>query len=265
MRTVKWFTGGNHLSEEYQPSGYHFSFAHFDKDQNLVQCHPWVKCKDFLHDAVRTQLSNISTYIYNFKFENGENPPIDLTKTVMLVANSNGAADTDTELKNSLSLLEYFEKVAKVKRSRMEEVSTSGQKKFKRVFLLVSSKMWLTSPILVSMYSFLIRLGATSGFSVTKECTRTEIEKQLASLQTNNKLPNECQKDIKYLNSVWDKLYKTIQHRKTLFDKKGSFHNLYFKEISIYEFHDKSGIVSLCKLITPDNELNIKAKELLND
>lgn len=263
MRTVKWFTGDNHLAEEYQPSGYHFSFAHFDKDKNLVQCHPWVKCKDFLHDALRTQVSEIPTDIFSFKFKYGENPPIDLTKTVMLVATSSNGVDASKELKNSINLLRYFERVAKVKKSKMEEVSATGQKKFKNVFLFVSSRMWLTSPILISMYSFLTRLGATSGVNFDTKYNKTHIENKLKSLQNSKDLPAACTKDVSYLSTVWDKLYKTIKFRSTLFEKQNGFHSLYFKNVGIHEFHDRAGIVSFCKLISPDEKLNEKAKELL--
>jgi len=81
MKEVVWFPTSGNLSEEYQKLGFEFAFM----SANYEQCHTFVKCRDFLQDAVLWQLEGKKKSIYNFIYDPAKQPPIDLEKMRMLV------------------------------------------------------------------------------------------------------------------------------------------------------------------------------------
>ena len=91
-------------------------------------------------------------------------------------------------------------------------------------------------PQLVSMHSFLIRLGA-------KKDTLTfgSNKKIMDSLKTISENYND--NDAQYLNDCWDKLHIVIKKRKEIFMK-----NMFMeaKDLKINSFHDYCGIQTLC-------------------
>lgn len=253
----KWFTGYQDLAELYQSSGYYFSFASHANPANpdeVTQCHPWIKCRDFLQDAVRAQLTGDPCSIFGFKFDAAKQPAIDLGKTVLLVARDTGIPTEEVE--RILSVLNYFEKVAGIIPTRALEVDESGQERFKSIHLLVGSRIWVMSPVLISLYSFLIRVAGCNKVTVPDE---KGFLKQMQELSD----PNAGDRDKRYLADTWSKLFDMVRMRNALFPKKGRFHDMYFKDASVNNFHDHSGIVALCKATTCDKELNVRAKELL--
>ena len=77
LKQVTWFNKKRNLSEIYQSFDMKFSFASTEGNE-LLQCHNWVKCRDFLHDAVRTMLTEQESNIFGFKFAKGLNPNISM-------------------------------------------------------------------------------------------------------------------------------------------------------------------------------------------
>lgn len=266
---VKWFSSGKSLSEIYQQTGMIFSFVSSPKD-GYRMCHDWVKCRDFLHDAVRAQALGDSCSIYGFIFDAGINPPIDLKKMRMLVSKHDLKKGDQTailafkdKMKSSLELLHHYEKYAGVSLSRLKEVNPEKSGKA-AVYLFISPVMWMTSPFLVSMYSFLIRLGDKQiKFSDEKDL----INKFRELYEANRKAP-KSDNDCTYLGNTGDIMHTIISKRNTLFLKENGLHNIYFKKISINNFHNSSGIKSLSQGITPDKELNktiyLLGKEIKN-
>ena len=66
-KKVTWIKHINSLTEIYQPTNMQFSFANIIDDK-IYQCHQWVKCKDYLHDVIKTSLTGISSNVYGFIF-----------------------------------------------------------------------------------------------------------------------------------------------------------------------------------------------------
>ena len=259
---VTWFpSNSSRLNEIYQQTGMVFAFVTSPKE-NYKMCHEWVKCRDFLHDAVRSQITGRNCEIYGFKFHPGNaNPPIDLSKMRMLVSKNDikdgDIQDFKSKIKSSLRLLNHFERYAGVSLSRIKEVDPRGSGK-KVVFLFISPVMWISSPFLVSMYSFLIRLGDKKlKFRGEKDLIEKllEINKEYfnKSLQDN---------DAVYLGTTAKILHKVLKNRDILFPKKNGFHDVYEGKFSINQFHNNSGIRSLSIFGTYDKELNIRTRQL---
>ena len=255
---INWYNKPYHFSEEYQSTGMLFAFLSSPKDGNRV-CHGWIKCRDFLHDAVRTQVTGVTSNIYDFYFERNKNPPIDLKKMRMLVSSKNlvnkaSIVEFRRHMQYALNLLNHFEAYGGIALSKMVEVKDVEGSGYPCVFLFTGSGVWMKSPILVSLYSFLLRLGVKKFAFKNAVDLRKKFKEEVDRPDPD--------KDAGYLRSNWNKLHTIVKARNALFDYQDGFHSLYFKATDIHSFHNYAGVLSLAKGMTPDKELNEKMKEL---
>lgn len=264
LTEVQWFKNPQHLNEIYQQTGIMYAFASL-QNEGLTQCHEWVKCRDFLPDAVRSQITGKRCTIYGFTFDPENNPNIGLDKIKMLVSKGKlkkpGIPVFKKKIKSSLKLLNHFEDIAGVPKTKVVMVDESGQKKYKAIFLFSGPPMWLSSPFLVSMYTFLIRLGDKE----LKFTNNEELEKGLKSLVSKQEGGKLNDNDACYLKNSWNKMKLIIENRSELFSEKDNVHDVYWKGYSINEFHNRSGLNSLTKYCTMDRDLNTVMKKFMDE
>lgn len=258
---VGWFPKLSNLCEIYQQTGMLFAFVS-SPQKGLLQCHEWVKCRDFLADAVRSQITNKPCSVYGFVFNTDKNPAIDLNKMRMMVTKpsltNKNIPEFKKKIRAGLKLLNHFENMIGVSKTKVSEVDTAKQNKYKSIFLFTGSVIWLKSPFLVSMYSFLIRLG-------DKEISfknNLELKTKLKELADGHESGKLCDNDANYLRKGWNKLDLIMKNRSKLFPTKNKVHDIYWKPYSINTFHTYTGIFSLFKSFTPDKDLNKKIKML---
>lgn len=260
-KEVVWFENSRSLSEIYQQTGFCFAFVSPPRT-GLKMCHEWVKCRDFLQDAVRSTLTGNSCSIYGFSFDPAVNPPVDLKKMRILVS-KHGLKDEDlpefrNKIRAGLSLVNHFEKQAKVSLSKLQEMPTKGSDK-KVVWMFTGPAMWVKSPFLVSMYTYLIRLGDKE----LKFKNAPQLKKALKELTLSKDRTTSVDNDVKYLKEMWQKLHIIIKHRKELFVEEGGFDRVYYLEkYGISAFHNNGGILSLSRGTTFDADINKKVKEV---
>lgn len=263
LTKVGWFSKTSRLNEIYQSTGMMFAFVSSPLN-GLCQCHEWVKCRDFLPDAARSQVTNKKCSIYGFTFDPAKNPIIDLNKMRMMVTKL-FSKDADIpkfrqKIKSSLELLNHFESMAGVMKSKVIKVDSTGQNIYKSIFLFTSSVMWMRSPFLISMYSFLIRLGDKELQFTNDAELKTEFKK-LVEYQSSGKIQDN---DANYLFNSWNKLDLIIKNRSKLFPIKNKVHDFYWKDYTMNQFHYYTGLNSLTKGITPDEKLNAMVNTLSN-
>jgi hypothetical protein len=254
---IKWFKTTGSLSEIYQQNKIQFSFLS-SPETGHMQCHPWVLCRDFLHDAVKAEVNKNKQGIYGFTFTGGTNPPVDLEKMRMLVRHQNvkKAKDFQDRIDRALEMIHRFEKIGGLKKSKVmwiEKADTSTP-----VWLFTGSRRWIRSPFMVSLYSYLIRLGTYDNLVYDKKNTTGKILKE-----TVDKNKSATDNDISYLRRHFDKLEKIMAHHKELFYKSGDLDDRYTKNLAINTFHNYSGILNLCTLGSQDNDLNKRVAEVL--
>jgi len=258
---VEWFKNPKSLSEIYQQTGMIFTFVTTPKDGNKM-CHEWAKCRDFLHDAVRAQLTGNGCSIYGFTFDPKKNPNIDTKKMRMLVSKHGLKKDEvpafRDKMVSALALINHFEKQAKISLTKLQEVDAKGSSKG-AVFLFTGPRMWMSSPFLVSMYTFLLRLGDKE----LKFKNAGELKKELKALHERSKTGKINDNDASYLGASWNKMHDIVKHRVKLFPKSKGVHDIYWKEFNISSFHNNAGIRSLALGSTPDKELNQRVKEIV--
>lgn len=149
----KWSHNG-HLSQIYS-AGVEFAFASADNRQ----CHQFVFCKDFLHDAVWAMVNQKPVSIFGFSYAPGTNPSLDMSRTRLIIAHARRSSSFNTELEGVEDLLNQAEIALKLKRTRIFPITGLGDKYEDSAGLLVGSGMWLTASPLVSLYSLLARVG----------------------------------------------------------------------------------------------------------
>lgn len=228
------------LSEEYQPTGMYFVFLSTENEM----CHTWIKCRDFLQDAVRNRLTGKDDSIYSFCHFSKKDPKIDLKNTRLLVK----GVKLDEVIERSLQLVNHYEKIAGLApRSKIVKVDD--------MYLFIGPGEWTQSSVLISLYTLLIRLGCQK----IKFKNEEELVKAYEAL-INDKEVNNIN-DIRYLKVVYKHIHTVLENRSLLMFKQKD--KILFADATISNFHPRSGIVSLCSHTIADEKLKDKFKKIL--
>lgn len=253
---VEWYKQVNSLNEIYQQTGMLFSFV-TSPAKGLKQCHQWVKCRDYLHDAVRAVHTGKDFRIYGFFYDPKKNPHTDLKKMRMLVTKA-GMTKADLvkfkkAMKNGLLLLNHYEGLMGAGLSKVQEVNAD---KDKHVWMFTGPKVWMNSPSLVSMYTFLIRLGVKE----IKFKDNKELRDKLEALSKSQHADN----DTSYLTSMWSHLDWVAKNYKKYLIGKDGIDDIYNNStVNIDRFHNNAGIKSLIDCCSPLPERNNVLEKLL--
>lgn len=260
---ISWFTSNNQLSEIYQQTGYRFAFAGKPSDKEVSeQCHIWVKCRDFLPDAVRATIINEKFSIYGFIFDPSTNPKIDLHTMRMLVYKPDMHYDKEVVLEQfedkmlaGLILLNYYEKMMGIELSTLCRTKTDYKKT--PVYLFIGAPEWMESPFLVSLYTFLIRLGDKQ----IKFKHKDDLIKKYEIFIKKYDLGELHDNDVGYLKTLYIPLHSILKDIKLLNKQLNAvFSN---KDISNSSFHNLTGITSLINANTPIPGINESIKKYL--
>lgn len=154
MKSMKWFKAKHGLAEAVS-TGIEFAFASPDGKQSCQFCH----CKDFLHDAVRCAFTGKPDPIYSFDYDPTKNPPIGFDKIRILVVNCEDR-DLRAKIPACLDFLHQFEDRLKMENTTAEECQAPPAKyKTGGAWLFEGSERWIAVPVMVSLYTLLIRVG----------------------------------------------------------------------------------------------------------
>lgn len=227
-------------AEEYQVTGFHYAFLSSPTDGNRM-CHWWVKCRDFLQDALRNQLTGRNDQIYSFAYRPKEDPPVDTARTRMLVKRvPKPTSDAQVKefkemMKSGLALVNYYEnKYNLTPKSKLVAVEQADNP-----VLFVGPGVWSKGPVMIGLYTFLIRLGYWKHTFTEKEGPEKVYQKIMAN--TGSKVTN----DVRYLKTVHPFIDKMLKHRDLhLFKQKGS-DTIRFANTEMGSFHHHSGPISL--------------------
>ncbi len=151
---VKWLSGkSGHLAQIYQ-TGLEYALCNAE----LEQCHDFVLCKDFIQDAIYSHLHGGIASIYGFTYDPKKHPKLSLDRLRLLVVNSNDSKFTE-KIPNVLDFLNQFAKKLKMKATGAYLVSNPPSRYKNGCWLIDASGMWNNAPVLVSMFTLLLRVG----------------------------------------------------------------------------------------------------------
>jgi hypothetical protein len=265
---VKWLPKEGGLSEIYQTTQMQFAFLSSPEDGNK-QCHKFVLCRDFLHDAVRWYLLKMKDSIYGFAYSGTSNPPIDM-EMMRMMATKKGLTPKDAavfakKMRLAKKMVNFYEKMAGWKLSTLSKIDSKDKNRI--VWLFKGPKEWLMSPFLVSMYTFIIRLGdKTEHLKFKSEKDLAKAFKAVSDDPSKFNVGGHSDNDATYLRTCYDKLSLVIKNHKELFFEEGEEDPIYRdKNVGKQSFHDRGGIVTLCRFNTPHQKLNDKFKALYEE
>jgi len=233
---VKLWKKNRYLCEISQQIGMYYAFLSPDNKQ----CHQWIKCRDFLHDALRN--GEKEGEIFGFSYDPRENPSLDIEKMKMMVKRDpnknekNAEENTLNIMKSALSILQCVEKANGIE--PLSELYCTS--KDKNIYVFESAQDWMESTFMISLYTFIIRLGAKE----IKFRGIKKLDSELKKLYEKSKSSRSRDNDIKYLGSVYPFFFKIIEKRKELryINDKGE---KFMSNKSVGLFHNNSGVVSL--------------------
>lgn len=271
---IKWYPDKS-MNEIYQQTGMQFAFLGPLEEETHEQCHPFVLCRDFLHDAVKAHLNKSNWSIFGFVYNYGKFPALDMDTMRMLVRKRfynnkitktalkgdqarkviKGMEKFEEDMLNfSLRLIHHYEDIGSIKEKTVVDADTDPNGN--PVFIFTGSAVWMSSPFLVSMYTYLIRLGDKD---ITDFKSDDDLMEGYKDLISNTK---KTDNDITYLKKNWDKLHIVMSRREELFGKD-PIHQIYFDKINDGAYHNNCGIFNLCNLTSADKNLNRKLKDMV--
>ena len=208
-----------------------------------------------MHDAVKCAFTKTSCTIYGFKFD-GNKDMLDLRRMRMMVTKvglKKGEPENAFVKKiiSSLRLVNHYEKMAGVSLTKAKKVYENDRP----VWIFNGPTFWLKAPVLVSLYTFLIRLG-------DKELEFEGDADLVAKLEKLTKEYRKSDNDVNYLKTMYWRLGKIVANAEELLFMGEKVDPLYFeKGVNIGTFHDRSGILNFCQGNIPTKDT--KRKQLI--
>jgi len=196
------------------------------------QCHPFIFCKDFLHDVIYSCLNKEPINIYDFSF-NEKNPIPELNKIKLLFTNSKDKFLKD-KIPNIIDFINQIESYLKIKKTVVFSCPNPplGYEK-SGVFLFEGSKRWLKSPPMLSLYSLMLRIG------INHQCGKSFLE-TIENIKSEKIKPFQKQ-DLHYLKNSEIAFSKILSFG----DRKIFFRNITqnYPSMDIKDVHNKLGII----------------------
>lgn len=206
------------------------------EDDNITTCHPFVKCRDYLHDVIWYVKYNkhCSEDIHGFTYDPHTCPPITADPYIYMAIRSTNSKVIDS-MKISKRVLNLFEKENDLPLSRLYTTTKEN------ILLFKSPKDWIDSLYSTSLYSYLIRVGAQISDFSTKE----EFLQKLRFETKGN--------DSGYAQTVHKHLFNIFKYRKEV-----GFNKHDFSSWGSYTVHDSGGICAFCNLYISDHQKDLK-------
>lgn len=215
------------------------------------QINQLVWCKDFMQDLIWSYLNNQPINVYGFKYDPSSSPSPSLTKLRLLISNYKDLELKHKLIENALPLIHSIEDKMKMTRTVLEQCkSTPSIYKKSGVWILKSSKRWLKSPPMLSMYTLLVRIGLIHN---KKDSMSDTINKIInGEIKTYYDKKNRDKEMILKASSGIEKLIKHGDYKIFPSDIKKN----YPKELadgtfmSVFNIHDRCGIVGFSTGVT---------------
>jgi hypothetical protein len=209
------------------------------------QCHPFVWCKDFLHDVIHASLHDKSFEIYKFKFDAKVDPKPCLDRIRLVLTNSKDKKFS-SKIPAVLDFINQIEDRLKIKKSFVRECANPLKEYEKAgVFMFEGSKRWIQAPPMLSLYTLMLRIGFAHKLG---DSFMETIEKVKAG-----EIKPYQKKDKKWLINVEPATQKILRDG----DRKIFHRDIqlnYPKNMSVDTIHNKLGIVGfasdiICKTL----------------
>lgn len=241
-KNIKWMPiSGVQKALQVYAKGIEYALVS-DKNE---QCHPFVWCKDFLHDVVYASVNKRSFEVYKFKYDPKASPNPSLKKLKILVTNSK-----DKKLQNKVpDCLDFINQIESFLNMEFTNVKDccNPPSGYEKVFLFIANKRWINSPPMLSLYSLFIRIGFSheigDNFLTTLEKIKLNVIKPYQRYD---------KKWLLEIQTALDKIFKIGD--KKIFSK--DIKKNYPSDMVIDTVHNRMGIIGYA------NDIRLKSKNL---
>lgn len=219
--------------------------------KDYEQCHPFVWCKDFLHDVIYASINKREFKAYKFKYDPNSSPKPGFDKIRILIANSKDEEFYE-KIKNVIDFIHQFESELKIKKSIVYQCK-NPPKEYSKVFLIEGNKRWINSPPMVSLYTLIIRVGFSHKINDNFRQTIDNLK--------NEKIEPYQKKDGYWIKAVEPAIKEILEKNdKKIFNKKMSLN--YPPKLKPNFVHNKLGLVGFANdIIKKQNNLPVLMKD----
>jgi hypothetical protein len=257
LRKVEWLKSTSPLSEIYQDVAMKFSLAN-EIDGRIKQCHPWVKCRDFIHDVIRGSLTKSTVSIYGLKYVPSKHPEVSVEKSMMLIT-MDGIEPIGfrKKLNSAMMMINRYENLVGQNLSKLSKVA--GSNTYKHVWLFSGPKMWIAQPHMISLLTLLFRLPIEFGKEKYSNRSNEEI---FNSIVKNNEGLKDTN-NLKYIKAIKSRVENVVKHINMFpVDEKGMSTAYKDANINLGSFHNRLGIVSVCSMCSGSEKINEVVNEI---
>lgn len=252
----------NYLNEIKQNLETRFAFVKKYNKTTYTNAHDFVRCRDFLGDALVALRTKTKQAIYGFSFDGKKQSFI--TSQFMLLVRCPNQETLDNTLKNLYRLHEIESTIGKIKKTEIKQIEDVDNK---YTVLVTGSKFWYSSVFNVSLYTFLVK---SLGYELDPE----EKDFMLAISNTTYLRKNwdgtETERptvEAEYATAVGVKVMRVLPKLRNVNRNLTTLHG-YKKGSPVTTIHDSSGFKSLFTDTTIQwkgaNEIHSRLKEVLN-
>lgn len=211
--------------------------------KDYEQCHPFVWCKDFLHDVIFAAVHYMWFEVYKFKYNPQYDPLPCLDRVRLLLANAKDRHFA-AKIPAVLDFVNQIEDRLKMKPTFARECwfPPEGYEK-SGVFMFEGSRRWIAAPPMLSLYSLLLRVG----FVHTPGTPFMNTIKAVINADTK---PYQ-RKDHRWLQTVAPALEKILRlGDRRIFGAGGDIKRNYPARLQIETIHNRLGIVGFAADMT---------------
>jgi len=241
-KEIKWHPKTNRISQ-IPKEGLEFAML----SPKYEQLNQLVWCKDFMQDLIWSYLNNQTIDIYGFKYDPHTSPAPSLSKLRLIISNYKDKEFEEKIINGVIPLVNSIEDRLKMQRTFLEK-SKNHPAIYKKsgIWILNASKRWLKAAPMLSFYTLLIRIGLVHNKEDSFETTIKKIK--------NNELFTYYDvhgRDKDMIIKAYEGIEKILKYTDRFFFSskiRENYSNKYLNEkniksISIYNIHDRCGIV----------------------
>lgn len=162
----EWAGNTSNIGQDYS-EGLEYAFV----SSKGEMCHPFIYCKDFLHDIIYAQVNKSKLSIFGFQHNPEVDPAPDMRRLRLLLRHVN-AQDVKARLAKAEALCNSMEAELGLPKTNVKHIGKmildrgkdwSGEEGMAieaPLFLCTASNVWLKAPSLLSFYTFCLRAAS---------------------------------------------------------------------------------------------------------
>lgn len=154
MKNVKPYTDADASLSEIYSTGFQLAFTSYHNQM----CHAWVLCKDFMADAVWSQIHGKPVSIYSFKYNPKKQAKISFKPVKVIVRDKTQSGEEhDRRCRQSIKFLNIVERLHGFPESRAEKVKFGDTDQ--NVWMFTCPTEWVHASPMLSLLTLYIRIG----------------------------------------------------------------------------------------------------------